>query len=132
MSISEAKQSILIVEDEFAQLNALYDKLTREDFTVLEAKNGKEGLEIALRDHPDLILLDIVMPVMDGLTMVKKLRQANEWGKKVPIILLTNLSSDDKITTQFAPNEFADYLVKTDWKIDDVVEKIRERLSLVV
>ncbi len=42
------------------------------------------GLEIALRDQPDLILLDIVMPVMDGMTMLKKLRAENEWGKPVP------------------------------------------------
>ena len=123
------KQSILIVEDEVSMLNALRDKFTREDFAVFEAKNGERGLEIALREHPDLILLDIAMPVMDGMTMMKKLRQENDWGKKVPIILLTNLNEDDKINIRITEDEPAYYLVKSDWKIDDVVKKVRERLS---
>lgn len=129
MDTQAKKQGILIVEDEVSMLNALRDKFTREGFTVFEAKNGEQGLEIALREHPDLILLDIAMPVMDGMTMMKKLRQENDWGKKVPIILLTNLNEDDKINIRITEDEPAYYLVKSDWKIDDVVEKVRERLS---
>ena len=111
-------------------LNALKDKLTREGFATLEAKNGEEGLNVALREHPDLILLDIVMPRMDGITMMKKLRQTDEWGKNVPVILLTNLSADDeKIMRAVTENEPAYYLVKSDHTISDVVEKVRERLS---
>ena len=129
MDTQAKKQGILIVEDEVSMLNALRDKFTREDFAVFEAKNGERGLEIALREHPDLILLDIAMPVMDGMTMMKKLRQENDWGKKVPIILLTNLNEDDKINIRITEDEPAYYLVKSDWKIDDVVKKVRERLS---
>lgn len=126
-------KKILIVEDETPLRNALREKLTREDFGILEAKNGEEGLEVALREHPDLVLLDIVMPRMDGLTMMKKLRQANEWGKKVPIILLTNLTADDdKINQAITDNEPAYYLVKSNYTIEDLVEKIRERLSRLV
>ena len=130
MDTQTTKQSILIVEDEIPELNTLRDKLTREGFAILEAKNGEEGLEVALREHPDLILLDIIMPVMDGMTMLKKLRSKNEWGKTVPVIILTNLTSADgqrnQDVTEFEP---AYYLVKTDWKIEDVVAKVRERLA---
>jgi DNA-binding response OmpR family regulator len=119
-----------VVEDESSLRNALKDKLEREGFIMLEAKNGEEGLEVALSEHPDLILLDIIMPQMDGLTMMKKLRHENEWGKSVPIILLTNLSADDeKINQAITESEPAYYLVKSNWTINDLIGKIRERLS---
>ena len=121
------KKIILIVEDERPLREALRDKLTREGFSTLEAKNGEEGLDVALREHPELILLDIVMPVMDGMTMLKQLRE-NAWGKNVKIIILTNLSDIEKIADS-VKNEVYDYLVKTDWKLEDVVTKVRERLG---
>ena len=62
---------------------------------IFQAKDGEEGLKVANEKHPDLILLDIIMPKMDGLTMMKELREGSEWGKKVAVILLTNLSSDE-------------------------------------
>lgn len=124
------RQTILVVEDDLPLLRALTDKLTREEFLVLQAKDGMEGLSISTQKHPDLILLDIAMPRMDGLTMMKKLRAENEWGKNVPIILLTNLSShDDKINTSIAEDEPAYFFEKSDLSLDNLVEKIRERLS---
>ena len=121
---------IEVVEDDASLRNVLRDKLNNEGFNVLEAKNGGEGLAVALREQPDLILLDILMPDMDGMTMMKKLRQENEWGKKVPIIILTNLSADDeKINQAIAENEPAYYLVKSNYTISDLIEKIKERLS---
>ena len=121
------KKIILIVEDELSLRTALCDKLTREGFAVLEAKNGEEGLMVALRDHPDLILLDIIMPVMDGMTMLKRLRR-DKWGKGVQVILLTNLSENEKVAQAIELGSH-EYLVKSDWKIEDVVAKIRERLG---
>ena len=112
---------ILIVEDEASQRMALVDKFTREGFSVVEAKDGKDGLTIALQEHPDLILLDIVMPVMDGMTMLQKIRE-DAWGKDVKVIVLTNLSD------ALAHGSY-DYLVKSDWKINDVVARVRARLD---
>ena len=123
----ENKKTILVVEDEISLLNALCDKLTRENFAVLEAKNGEEGLEVALREHPDLILLDIIMPVMDGITMLKKLRE-DAWGKNAKVIILTNLSDNEKMAEALEQKSH-EYLVKSDWKIEDVVAKVRERLE---
>ena len=123
-------KTILIVEDDSSLRNVLHDKFILEGFDVLDAKDGEEGLALALSLHPDLILLDIVMPKMDGMTMMKKLRETDEWGKNVPVILLTNLSADDeKINQAIAVNEPAYYLVKSDYTISYLVEKIKERLT---
>jgi len=124
------KHTILVVEDEPAMCQTLMDNLVSEGFNVLQAKDGVEGLAVSSAHHPDLILLDILMPQMDGLTMMQKLRAQDAWGKKVPIILLTNLSPDeDRIMKRVTEDEPAYYLVKTDWKMNEVMEKIKERLS---
>lgn len=124
------KKKILIIEDEVSQRKALVDKFIREGFSVLEARDGEEGLRVALKEQPNIILLDIIMPKMDGMTVMKKLRQENEWGKKVPIILLTNLSSDDdKTMNRIKEDSPAYYLVKANLKIGDLVEKVKEQLA---
>ncbi len=126
----DKKIKILIVEDEEVICKAYADELRDEGFAVLTAKNGQIGLELALREKPDLILLDILMPVMDGLTMMDQLRQKDLYGKNVPIILLTNLSaSEDEVMKAVIKNEPAYYLVKSDWNLSGVVEKIKERLA---
>jgi DNA-binding response OmpR family regulator len=124
--MTDNAKKILIVEDDTSLRQALRDKLSIEQFVVLEAKNGEEGLEIALRDHPDLILLDVMMPVMDGLTMLDLLRK-DDWGRGAKVIFLTNLSDNVSISKAIEEGSY-DYLVKSDWKIQDVVAKIRERL----
>jgi len=112
-------------------INKAYtEELRDEGFIVVTAANGKEGLDLALSEKPDLILLDILMPVMDGLTMMSKLRERGPYGKNVPIILLTNLAAgEDKIMKAITKDEPAYYLVKSDWNLSGVVEKIRERLG---
>ena len=126
----DKKTKILIVEDEDVICKAYADELRDQGFAILIAKNGRDGLELALREKPDLILLDILMPIMDGLTMMDQLRQKDLYGKNVPIILLTNLSSsEEKILQAVTKNEPAYYLVKSDWNLSAVVEKIKERLA---
>ncbi|OGZ70745.1 MAG: hypothetical protein A3F47_00500 [Candidatus Staskawiczbacteria bacterium RIFCSPHIGHO2_12_FULL_38_11] len=121
---------ILIVEDEEAICRAYEEALKTDGFSVLIARNGQDGLDLAIREKPDLILLDILMPVMDGLTMMDKLRAASPYGKSVPIILLTNLSSDEeRIISAVTKNEPSYYLVKSDWNLNQIVEKVKERLG---
>jgi len=120
----------LIVEDEEVICKAYADELRDEGFEVFIARNGRVGLELALREKPDLILLDILMPVMNGLVMMNILRQKGLYGKNVPIIILTNLSaSEEKIMQAITKNEPAYYLVKSDWNLSSVIEKIKERLA---
>lgn len=126
--MGDTTKKILIVEDEIDMREALVDELTRSGFATLIAKNGKEGLASALRDRPDLILLDIIMPEMDGMAMMKQLR-TDAWGKTVPIIILTNASANDKILQGVVADEPSYYLVKSDWNLADVVGRIKEVLD---
>jgi DNA-binding response OmpR family regulator len=127
MNESNGKK-ILIVEDEKSLRKALHDKMSYEGFGVLESSDGEAGLSTALATHPDLILLDIIMPKMDGLTMLKKLRE-DAWGTTVPVIMLTNLSDGAKIAESQKSNVL-DYLVKTDWSLEYVVDKVKENLHM--
>jgi DNA-binding response OmpR family regulator len=123
-------KTILIVEDEIPLLKALSQKLKQEGFNVLEATDGIEGLNSAITYHPDLILSDIVMPNMDGLTMLQKLRE-DAWGQTAQIILLTNLN-DTKDVDMAVQNSVFDFLVKNDWKLKDVVDKIKLKLNIPI
>jgi DNA-binding response OmpR family regulator len=123
----EFQKTVLIIEDEIALLSAIHDKLAKAGFNVLEARNGEEGLASALAKHPDLILLDIVMPRMDGLTMLGKLRE-DPWGKEAKIIILTNLSDSAKVAEAITQGTY-EYLVKSDWRIDDVLDQVRKLLK---
>ena len=119
--------TVLIIEDEKLLADALKRKLERSGFSVFIAIDGAEGLEFALDKHPDLILLDIVMPIMDGITVLDRIRE-DEWGAKVPVLILSNLSDAESIKESKA-NGINDYLIKTDWKISDVVKKVKENLK---
>ncbi|MBI3485523.1 response regulator [Candidatus Daviesbacteria bacterium] len=123
----ENQKKILVVEDEQILRQALIGKLTHEGFSVQMASDGEEGLRSALSEHPDLILLDIVMPTMDGVTMLKKLRE-DDWGQKANVIILTNLSDAEKMEESLKAGVH-DYLIKADWKLEDLVEKIKIKLQ---
>ena len=116
-------KKILIVEDEVSISEALEMKLTHEGYQVFLAENGQVGLDLALAEKPDLILLDIVMPVMDGITMLQKFRE-HEAAKDTEVVVLTNSSHLDK---EKSVEEFAvaGFLIKSEWKLSDLVEKIK-------
>ncbi|MDO8522510.1 MAG: response regulator [bacterium] len=100
------------------------------DLTVLEAKNGVSGIVMAIQEHPDLILLDILMPMMDGWEMLEQLRGKDDWGKCVPVVVLTNLSADEdaqiKSIAELGPSFF---MMKADWKIEGIMDKVLEILN---
>ncbi len=127
----DKKIVLLIVEDEKILANTLEDKLISEGFDVLKASDGDEGLKLALDNHPNLILLDLLMPKIDGITMLKELRK-DSWGARAAVIILTNVESSDKISesldTSFG-NVF-EYMLKTNWSLEDIVARIKERLNL--
>jgi CheY-like chemotaxis protein len=123
-------KKILVVEDDDDIREVITLSLPKNKFTVLEAKNGKEGLDMALSEHPDLILLDLLMPVMDGMTALKNIRQ-DAWGANVSVIILTNLNATDENTIKdMVTNKPLYYLIKSNWKIADVVKKIEEILAV--
>lgn len=129
--MADLNKRILIVEDEKPVLKALMEKFTGEGFDVLTSENGEDGLNVALEKKPDLILLDLIMPRMTGLQMMRKLRENGSYGGKVPIIILTNLSANNRISLEVEKDEPSFYLVKADWKINDVVSKVKETLGIL-
>ena len=124
----EKESKILIVEDEKDLREVLKTKIENEGFITFVGKDGIEGLELAFEHHPDLILLDMIMPHMDGITMLKRLRKDDAWGKKVPVIILTNLADVSK-TSDAVKLKVHDYLVKSDWKLEDLIKKIKDKLA---
>lgn len=120
-------KKILVVEDEIALLQVLSDRFSAEGFSVQTATDGVEGLQKALSWKPDLILLDIVMPKMDGMSMLHKLR-AEAAGKNIPVILLTNLSDTEDVYEAMANGVF-DFLVKSHWEIDDLIDEVQSKLN---
>ena len=125
---SDPKRTILVVEDDVALRKVLAEKLTDEGFAVLEAVDGAVGLEKALEYHPSLILLDIFMPHMDGITMLSKLRSADAWGKHINVIVLTN-STDAQTIATVSGYGATDFLIKSEWGLEALVARIRERLN---
>ena len=123
---------ILVIEDEEILTRALEEKLLAEGFDVSIATNGIDGLKLALKEHPDLILLDILIPKLDGTTLLKGLRE-DPWGAHAKVIILTNVKETGKMNEMMnvgldVPNNTFDYLVKTDLSLSAIVDKIKERL----
>lgn len=128
MDKEQKERPILIVEDDVALRKVLIDKLTDEGFTVVEAVNGEEGLKVAEEKRPALILLDIFMPKMDGITMLSKLRTMDAWGKHVKVLVLTN-STDAQTVAKVSSFGETDFLIKSEWSLEALVARIREKLA---
>lgn len=125
----KTQKTILVVEDEKNIRDGLVYGLHRKNFLTIEAQNGKEGLELALAHHPDLILLDLLMPEMDGITALKKIRE-DSWGTHVPVIVLTNVSANEEhLVRDMVAYRPLCYLVKVDWSFSAVAEKVKEALE---
>ena len=126
----EKNKRILIVEDEAALLGVLAEKLAREGFLVSRACDGREGLKEVSRHMPDLILLDIIMPDLDGISMLKKLRD-NKTTENIPVIIISNLSEVEKITDILqAKKGVIEHIVKSHWSMSELVAKINQTLKV--
>ena len=119
---------ILLVEDEAPLRRVLKDNLEDEGFEVVEASNGLDGLKMAKLRKPDLILLDLLMPKMDGMTMLEKFRTTKS-GSRVPIMLLTNLAADKKIIKNLIKYMPVYYFDKSSRTISEIISRIKSRLE---
>jgi DNA-binding response OmpR family regulator len=124
----QKRKKVLVVEDDEALRKALSEKFTLEGFEVFTAQNGREGLDEALFNRPDMILLDLLMPEMNGIEMLKSLRE-NEWGKNASVIVLTN-STDAAHMREALESTAERFLVKSDWKLSEIVAKVKEILKM--
>lgn len=120
--------SILLVEDDY-QIGELYrDFFIDKGYGVFWAKNGKEGLIHAFENRPDIIILDLVMPTMDGMSVLSELR-GDRWGSKVPVIVMTNLNPSEAMMNKFTEYVPIQVLLKVDVSPEDVLMKVREMLG---
>jgi DNA-binding response OmpR family regulator len=117
-------KKILIVEDEESLRNILKDALEQKGFSCKSSENGKNGLEMSYSEKPDLIVLDLLMPEMDGMTMLQELRK-DAWGSTAKVLILTNLSVDNHVHMKDILTTVPEcYLIKSDWAITEIVNKI--------
>src|SRR3989344_61353 len=112
--MDEKKTKILIVEDEEILLTALSEELNQEGFEVVGAHDGMEGVEKTTSEKPDLILMDLVMPRLDGIGALKQIKE-NPEVKDIPVVILTNLSDYDKVSDALSLGAM-DYLVKANYR----------------
>jgi len=118
---------ILIVEDDTFLLNIYKTKFEFENFKVSTAENGEVGLAEIRKKHPDLILLDILMPKMDGFAVLEELKK-DKSIQNIPVILLTNLGQKDDVQKGLELGA-KDYIIKAHFKPSEVLEKVRKVLA---
>ncbi len=125
--MEQTPKHILVVDDDQALVNTLHDKLISKGYEVSVAHDGKEGLTQALANHPDLILLDIMMPQMNGWEVLDGLNE-DTWGKTARVVMLSN-SDDMENVSQAVEHSMKDYIIKGAWPLDELVMKIEEKLA---
>ncbi len=118
---------LLIVEDNESLASVMSDTFSDEGYEVKSASDGEEGLKTAAEFQPDVVLLDVLMPKMDGLEMLKQLRE-QEGGDKVLVMALTNSDNSEHVL-ELMNLGVNDYLTKSDWELDDLVKKVQSRLE---
>lgn len=125
--MNNLQKKILIIEDELSILNGISDKFTHEGFLVSKAINGKDGLEKALKEHPDFILVDNLMPNTDGFYFLENLRK-DKWGKKALVVMWSN-SHDANTIIRAKKIGILDFMVKGEWEYRDLVKKVNKYLG---
>jgi len=113
---STAKR-ILIVEDDRDYRDVLTELLEGEGFKIFDVENGQAGMDFLKNTDVDLVLLDLLMPEMDGVTFYNQMRNALK--KNIPVIMLTNF------VTTVRPEGVADFIIKSNTSLDEVLKKIK-------
>lgn len=122
-------KKVLIIEDNEAYRTILEQKLSGENFDIITAQDGEDGLKIAISTHPDLVIIDLMLPKMNGAMVMNKLRE-DEWGREVPVIILTNINPDDETLQKLMEKKPSYYLIKSDINLEDLTNKVNSLLNL--
>ena len=120
------KRKVLVVDDDSNMTDVLVEKLNISGFEAIGARDGAEGLAKALELHPDIILLDVMMPKMGGMEVLGKLRE-DSWGKGARVMMLTAIEDVNLVSEAMEKGSFT-YLVKVQHSLDDVVRLVEEEL----
>jgi len=125
--MAKDKIKILLVEDDSFLLSMYATKFEMENFKVIMAEDGEKALRRALKESPDIILLDIILPKVNGFEVLRQLKD-NSTTVDIPVILLTNLSQKDEIE-QGLKMGAEDYLIKAHFMPSEVIDKIKKVLN---
>lgn len=125
--MASPQNTILIVEDEPSILKGIAETFAIHGYKVIKAKDGREGLALALAEHPDFMIVDYRMPNMDGLTMLGELRH-DAWGNKVKVMVWSNSHSAQMIQAAKVLG-VVDVLLKSEFEFKDVVRKVSAELE---
>ena len=120
-------KKILFIEDESALQKTLGEILKQEGYDVIPALNGEVGLRLAKDEKPDLILLDLILPKIHGIDLLKKLKEDEE-TKEIPVIILSNLEGMKDVNGAVQLGATT-YLVKTQYTLEEVTEKVKKALG---
>jgi DNA-binding response OmpR family regulator len=126
---TNANKTIVIVEDDVAMREIVTHKLSSSGFTVKEAEDGRLGLDLITQTKPDLVLLDLMLPEVDGFEVLETVRKSTDPKlAKTPIIILSNLWSNKDILKTKALHVQA-YLVKAYFTTEEILKKVEEVLA---
>ncbi len=120
-------KKILIIEDEQVLQKTLEKFLIDEGYNLVSATDGEIGLKLARTQKPNLIMLDLILPKLNGFEVLKELK-ANKETKNIPVIILTNLETMDDINKALELGATT-YLVKVNYKLEEIVEKIEQTIQ---
>ena len=122
-----SKYKIAIVEDDGVIRQMYQMKFEQEGFDVKVAANGKDGVALVAEMKPDIILLDLHMPEMNGVEALQEIRK-KDWGKNIPVIVLTNLGEEESPKSLRSLGIYS-YILKADYTPRQVVSKVKEALA---
>ena len=126
--MTQSKKKILLVEDD-SMISSMYKtKFEAEGFEVFIADNGAVGLELTKKERPDIIMLDVILPQLDGFSVLEQVKQ-DETTKNIPVIMLTNLGTEED-KKKGEKMGALDYLVKASLTPGQVSEKIKQALKI--
>lgn len=128
MPAETVKTHVLLVEDDVFLSGIYQKKFEMEGYKISTADNGEKGLADAKKKKPDIILLDVLLPKMDGFSVLKELK-ADPTTKPIPVILLTNLGQKDDVEKGLEAGA-VDYLIKAHFKPSEIVDKVKQVLHL--
>lgn len=120
--------TIMIIEDDLNELNLYKNKLEEAGYTVLTEYDGQKGLDRILKEKPDVLLLDLGLPHVSGIDIMKELRR-NIWGMTLPIVVLTQHDCSEETINEILQYDPSFYIVKSKTSADEVVEKVKKVLE---
>lgn len=125
--MSKQKKTVLLIEDEPALQEAVKIKLEKEGIEVLAAGTGEKGLQILEEKKPNLVWLDVLLPGINGLEVLRRIRE-NTKIKDLPVVVVSVSSGQEKIKQAFSMNVI-DYIIKSEYTLDDIVKKVKDILG---